>query len=125
MVEQQGKPRLCAGRLHVAKVRQVLRVERDDVVEGVEVGRRDLTGAQIADVDPVTTGSRNCAGIGRAADVPVARARAVDPDGEAETLRLCAEGGLGKRGATDVSRQTNSTEGGDIDSGSVSLPNGR
>lgn len=102
VIEQQAEFGRRVRRGEAAQVRQVVVVQRDDVVEAGEVGARDLTGAKGADVDPVPRGDGDGPLIRRLARMPVPRAGGVDDQVEAAAGGFGAEGGLGEGGATDV-----------------------
>lgn len=104
MVEKKGQARLAARRLHGPKIRQILRIESDDMIEKVEIVGPHLACAKIAYVDTVPARGRDRTPVRRMADMPVPGAGGIHLRFDPDPLRLRTEGRLRQRRAADIAQ---------------------
>jgi hypothetical protein len=102
MVKQARQSRGGSRRPQRFKISQVLAVHSDDVREAMKIAALHLPCAQVRYVETVLPGGRLGARIGRMADVPVARAGAVDVDSKSCVGSQLPEHAIGQRRAADV-----------------------
>ena len=102
MIEQQRQVGRRVRGPHRRQIDEILLVERDDVAEPVEVRRRHLPGAMIADVDAMRRGDALGADVGRMADVPIAGSGGLDPNVEPALPCRLDHRRLGQGRAADI-----------------------
>lgn len=102
MIEQQRQTGLCTSWSHGAEIGEILPIERDDMVEAVEVVRCHLACAQM--IDAVAVAARLGAGtrIGQTADVPIAGSGGIDGDRQTRAFCLQRKGQFGEWRAADI-----------------------
>src|SRR3546814_8181235 len=94
----------AAGRPQRLQVGKVLRIERNDMAEAMEIVRSHLPRAVMRYVDPFRLRLGKRARVGRMSDMPVAGPGGVDLHPQAHRLRLAPESGLGQRRTADIAQ---------------------
>ena len=102
MIEQQGKSGSAAWRLHRLQGKEIIPIERNDVIETVEILGRDLPSPHRGDIDAVACGHGNRPPVRRTAHMPVSGSGGIYVDIQSGLGSSSAHRRFGERRATDV-----------------------
>lgn len=90
------------GRRHRPQIGEIVPVKREDSVETPKILGLHLARTISRNVHAVAQRRRLGTPVGRAANMPVARASRIHPQRQTGTLRLGAQRGLGQRRPADI-----------------------